>query len=98
MARVKITNEVITEINELYLEIKTYAGVARKVGVAPSTVKKYIIPNYVSAKDIKIKRFIGEIPELDESMFKGVSNWGDLCVLTEEEKEEMKELWEEMSV
>lgn len=98
MARVKITNEVIAEINELYLEIKTYAGVARKVGVAPSTVKKYIIPNYVPAKDIKIKRFTGEIPELDESMFKGVSNWGDLCVLTEEEKEEMKELWEEMSI
>ena len=38
-----ITQDKIIEINEAYLVIKTYAGVARKVGVCAGTVKKYII-------------------------------------------------------
>ena len=55
MSRTTMTQEKIIEINELYLKIKTYAGVSRAMGGSPSptTVKKYIIPNYVSKENIK---------------------------------------------
>lgn len=101
MPRTKITEDKIIEMNELYLKIKTYAGVSRAMGgsPAPSTVKKYIIPNYVSKEKIKKKIFQKEdLPEFSTNIFKGVDNWGDLCVLSEEEREEMKELWEELIV
>ena len=101
MSRTAITQEKIIEINELYLKIKTYAGVSRAMGGSPSptTVKKYIIPNYVSSGNIKKKTFRKEdLPEFSTDIFKGVDNWGDLCVLSNEEKEEMKELWEELIV
>ena len=101
MSRTAITQEKIIEINELYLKIKTYAGVSRAMGGSPSptTVKKYIIPNYVSKENIKKKTFRKEdLPEFSTDIFKGVDNWGDLCVLSNEEKEEMKELWEELIV
>lgn len=101
MSRTAITQEKIIEINELYLKIKTYAGVSRAMGGSPSptTVKKYIIPNYVSRRNIKKKIFRKEdLPEFSTDIFKGVDNWGDLCILSNEEKEEMKELWEELIV
>lgn len=93
-----ITKEKIIEINELYLKIKTYAGVSRALGgsPAPATVKKYIIPNYVSQQNIKKKVFKKEdLPSFDSSIFK-TEEWGDLCVLSKEEEEEMKEFWKEL--
>lgn len=42
----RVTQEEIKEMNELYLQYKTYSAVAREIGRAPSTVKKYIDPNY----------------------------------------------------
>lgn len=101
MSRTTMTQEKIIEINELYLKIKTYAGVSRAMGGSPSptTVKKYIIPNYVSKENIKKKTFQKEdLPEFSTDIFRGVDNWGDLCILSNEEKEEMKELWEELIV
>lgn len=101
MSRTTMTQEKIIEINELYLKIKTYAGVSRAMGGSPSptTVKKYIIPNYVSKENIKKKTFQKEdLPEFSTDIFRRVDNWGDLCVLLNEEKEEMKELWEELIV
>ena len=53
MSRTVVTQEMTKEINELYLQIGTYAGVARKIGIAPTTVKKYVIPGYTSEKEIK---------------------------------------------
>ncbi len=44
----RVSQDEIIKMNELYLEYKTYSAVAREVGRAPSTVKKYIDPNYVS--------------------------------------------------
>lgn len=96
----KITQEKIIEINELYLKIKTYAGVSRALGgsPAPTTVKKYIIPNYVSQQNIKKKVFKKEdLPSFDSSIFK-IEDWGSLCILSKEEEEEMKELWNELSM
>jgi predicted transcriptional regulator len=40
--RVKITDEVITQINELYSEYKNMSKVAKELGIAATTVKKYL--------------------------------------------------------
>ena len=97
MARTVVTQDMIKQINELYLKIKTYSGVAREVGISPSTVKKYIIPNYQSEENIKKIIFKKEdIPELSFEKFKNLEDWGSLCNLTDEEKEEVKELWNEI--
>ena len=102
MAQTKITPELIKQMNELYLKIKTYAGVSRELGGSPSptTVKKYIIPNYISEEVIKESRRIftvDEIPEFSADIFQ-VENWGNLCVLSDDEKAEIKELWNEMVI
>ena len=39
---VKITQEQIDEMIKLYNEIGTYSGVAKEMGIAASTVSKYI--------------------------------------------------------
>lgn len=38
----KITSEIITQMLELYAELGTYSGVAKKLGVSAATVSKYI--------------------------------------------------------
>ena len=58
----KVTEQDKIHMNELYLKLRTYAAVARETGFSPSTVKKYIIPNYVSIENIEIKKFDKEIP------------------------------------
>ena len=100
MART-ITHEQIIEMNELYLKIKTYAGVSRAMGgsPAPTTVKKYIIPNYISKNDRKIKVFHkDDLPEFAIEVFNGVDNWGDLCLLSQNEQEGIKKLWDELLI
>ena len=42
----KVTQKDIERINDLYLELGTYAAVAREVGFSASTVKRYVIPGY----------------------------------------------------
>lgn len=44
----RVSQDEIIEMNELYLEYGTYSAVAREVGRAPSTVKRYIDLNYQS--------------------------------------------------
>ena len=101
MARFVITQDKIIEINELYLKIGTYAGVSRELGGSPSptTVKKYIIPGYMSKENINRKTFHkDDLPEFAIDLFNGVDNWGDLCRLSEDEKKEVKELWNELLI
>lgn len=101
MARTTVTQEMIEEINTLYLKIGTYAGVSRAMGGTPSatTVKKYIIPNYTPREQLEVKTFSSEISSLpDYEPFKNVVNWGELCVLTDEEEVEIYLLWEELSL
>lgn len=100
MART-ITNEQIIEMNELYLKIKTYAGVSRAMGGSPSptTVKKYIIPNYISKENRNLKVFHkDDLPEFAIETFNGVDNWGDLCLLSQNEQEGIKKLWDELLI
>ena len=87
----RVTQNDIELINELYLELHNYSAVSRQTGFAASTVKKYIIPNYISKKDLK-KRPCKGIPNKGEYKI----NWN--IELSEEEIEEIKELWEEIAV
>ena len=102
----KITVEQIKQINDLYLKYKTYAAVAREIGVSASTVKKYVDPNYSPVNELAIKRF--NIDEdykpcqsylFDEEI---TTNKDELYNLIQngekDEIAEMKELWEEIDV
>ena len=97
----KVTNEDILRINELYYQTHTYAEVARQTGFSASTVKKYVIPGWAPVVQENVVRFdLGSIPhyQLAANLFRGVDNYGTLCVLTDSEKEEIKRLWEELAV
>ena len=90
----KVTNEDILRINELYYKHKTYAEVARQTGFAASTIKKYVIPGWEPVKNDNIIRFdLVNLPNFSEAVkiFRGVTNYGDLCVLSDNEKEELKD-------
>lgn len=97
----KVTNEDILRINEIYYKTKVYAETARQTGFSASTVKKYIIPGWQPVATESIVKFdIAQLPDFQEAVkvFRGVDNYGDLCVLTEREKDEIKELWGELAV
>lgn len=102
MSRTVVTQEMVKEINELYLQIGTYVGVSRALGGSPSptTVKKYIISNYVSVKDRKIILFDKTkiSSKIDFTPFKNKQDWGELCLLTTKEELEIKELQKELSI
>ena len=99
MAGTKITEEKIIEINELYLKIKTYAGVSRALGGSPSptTVKKYIIPNYAPKNKIVFEKFEYKLPTIAKEDFEGI-DWRKELQLSPKEKEEIQELWKELTL
>lgn len=97
----KVTNEDILRINELYYKHKTYAEVARQTGFAASTVKKYVNKDWTPVQAENIIRFdLVDLPNFSEAveLFRGVENYGDLCVLSDNEKEKLKGLWEELAI
>lgn len=108
MARTVVTQEMIEQMNELYLQIGTYAGVSRAMGGTPSasTVKKYIIEGYVSKEETMKNRKLftqerlNELDNIEENFWDKfcIENWGDLCVLSDEEISEITELWNEITI
>lgn len=93
----RLTEEKILEIQRLYKEIGIYSQVAKQVGCSPSTVKKYCTAAEPINKSKVIRKFEGQIPEisdLDLTFFLEKSIY--LTTLTLQEKENMKELWEEL--
>lgn len=97
----RVTNEDILQINSLYFQYKNYAEVARQTGFAASTVKKYVDKNWEPVKTENIIHFdLANLPNFSEAteIFRGVENYGDLCVLSDSEKEELKGLWEELAI
>lgn len=102
MPRTVVTAEMIKQINELYLTIGTYAGVSRAMGGTPSptTVKKYVVKDFVPTEEVEAKKkvFNEEIKPISLLLFSIRKNWGDVCKLSADEEEEIKELWEEMSI
>ena len=89
----KVTQQDIIKMNELYLQYKTYAAVARETGFSATTVKKYIIQNFAAVPTTK---FEGET-ELKICVFKGYS-WDNLLELSNKEKEEMEILRKEVNL
>ena len=99
MAR-RVSVDDIRQMNEIYYQCKSYAETARQTGWSASTVRVYIDKNFSPVLEDKIHRFNPdtEMPEFSTEMFEGVENYGDLCVLSDEEKVELVKLWEEIAL
>lgn len=97
MAR-RVSVDDIRQMNEIYYKCKSYAETARQTGWSAATVRNYIDKNFSPVMENKIHRFDPntEMPEFSTEIFEGIENWGDLCVLSDEEKIEIVELWEEI--
>lgn len=95
----RVTSEDILRMNEIFYKTHVFAEVARQTGFSASTVRKYVDTNWKPVINENIIRFeFNQIPEFDSSIFRGIDNYGELCVLTEREQEELKQLWIELSV
>lgn len=100
MART-ITKEQIIQINERYLELGSYAAVARELGVSPTTVKKYVAEGYIPEKDRIIRHIdIGDCRAKIERFLLSKEDLSNpqLLVLTDAERKEIEELWEELAI
>lgn len=94
---IKVNQELINKMLELYKEMKTYAAVAREIGVSASTCSKYIKMAQEEEKNrIKAaKNFIPfdkEIKPIEEIKIE----WNDCCWLSPEEVKEIENLWKEI--
>lgn len=99
MATRRVTAEDIKLFNELYYKYKTFAAVARETGFTAATVSRYVDKNYVPIVEEDVKRFTRNMmPEFNSNLFRGVEDFGVLCVLSEEEENEIRELWKELAV
>ena len=95
----RVTSEDILRMNEIYYQTRVFAEVARQTGFSASTVRKYVDVNWKPIENENIIKFdMNDLPEFDTTCFKGIENYGDLCVLTEREQDEMKELLKELVV
>lgn len=92
----KLTNEDIQNIKRAYSEIGTYTGVARKLGFSPATIKKYTTTSINIQAPIIKKHFQDEIPSAESINWYSKEYITGLGKLSEEEKEEIKDLWEEI--
>ena len=86
-----ITYEEIEEIKNLSSQGKDCKFIGKKLGFSPYTISKYV--DNFKEKDKNI--FKEMLPDFDSSIFRD-RDWGELCILTNEEVEEIKKLWEEM--
>lgn len=96
----KATQDDIINFNELYIKYKTYSQVARETGFSATTVKKYIVKDYVPQSKIERIEFTQDMlpDDINFEIFKNKDDWGDLCILSEEEKDGVKGLWMELSL
>lgn len=94
---IKVTPDIIREINERYYKCHNKSQVAREVGCSAGTVSKYIDPNYTPFDSSKEIHFTLEmLPPADYSRFVGLDNFGAVCTMSAEEKYEIEELWKEI--
>lgn len=100
----KITPEIAEKINILYLELGTKAAVAREIGCSPSTVSRYIVPNFVPPAERTMENFEKEVGNADwlisllQNSESAASRLCEICLLSEEEKAQLKTLQKEIFV
>ena len=97
----RVTSEDILRMNEIYYQTHVFAEVARQTGFSASTVRKYVDTKWAPVVSEEIITFnMNDIPDFKEAIkcFRGIDNYGELCVLTEQEHEEIKELWKELAI
>lgn len=95
----KVSNNDIIEIQKAFVECGSYAAAARRTGWSVSTVKRYASAPIVEAKTREPRRFDKQLlREFDSKPLADAANLGDLCVLTEQERTEIEELWEEIQI
>lgn len=97
MAR-RVTMDDIRRMNEIYYQCHSYAETARQVGYSASTVRHYIDPHFNPVTEDQVRRFNPDtdMPSFSTSRFTGVENYGDLCVLSDDEVIEIQKLWKEI--
>lgn len=98
----RVNHDDIIKINEVYLRIGTYSGVARELGYSPATVKKYVSLDYVSQDESFIKP-PSNLEELESRLEQAPTAISELkregiLVPTDEEKLEIYKIWSEMSI
>ncbi len=96
----KITAENILDFNRRYYTCHNYSQVARETGFSASTIRKYVDKNWTPAVEVNRKIFNPQdLPEnFNISIFKDKENFGELCILSDEEISEIKDLWNELEV
>lgn len=81
----KVTQRDIEKINEAYLRIGTYAGVAKELGWSSGTVKRYVLPNYTPI--VEVHKLLALPPVADLHI---PSNLNDWLYLSPQEIDEIK--------
>ena len=95
----RVTSEDILRMNEIYYKTHVFAEVARQTGFSASTVRKYVDVNWKPIELDKIIKFdLNNLPEFDTTPFKHVSDYGAMCILDDEEIDQIRELWKELAV
>lgn len=100
----KITPEIAEQINILYLKLGTKAAVAREIGCSPATVSKYIVPNFKPSEEKTSYTFDGTIGNANKlSTILSITPLPArevcrLCLLSEEEWREIKEIQEGLCI
>lgn len=96
----KLSEEKIQQIIEAYSIIGTYSGTAKKLGVSPASVKKYVELGNKSVKKKEPKKekilFSGEILSLSQVKIPEKDKRGEWLCLTEKELAEISELRKEI--
>lgn len=87
----KVTNDDILKINRLYSKNHNYSQTARETGFSAGTVKKYIMKDFVDPDTLETKPFSSVIRPIEQ-----IEVVWDL--LTEDEQDEIEELWREISI
>ena len=92
----RLTEEKIALIQEAYGRIGTYSGVAKEIGCSPATVKKYVAAAPVRQKPKKEPQQCNQpVLSIEEITF--LKDYlGELCYLSEDERKDTENLWEEM--
>ena len=83
----KVSNNDILRINELYYADPVYSHVAKLTGFSPTTVKKYIIPDFQPLKSRE--KVSAAWPEVEDIIIP--ENLPDWLLLSDEEKLEISD-------